>query len=193
MTIRRPPTRPGTLWTTLALLAGVQAGCGLSTSTLELKSYRDPYFPEHYQVEFADCVYRVAPGGDIHVVGHTERSEADAPADPLTQSLHVHIYWQPHPGKTHAESSTSDAVLRYVVATDSGVAVYSGTGFAYPKSRRDGRIEVRIESARLRLESQSGDVPDVLGDTRVTGRLIATNDPAQAAALVRESELLAAR
>ena len=175
----------------LVLPIAAQLGCRGPVSTVQFVSYKDAYFPETYRVVLPGCAYWIDAGHDIHVVGRADRPDSDGKG-PVRQYLHVCIYWKPHPGKTHADSSTSDALLRYVVAGDNGVAVYTGTGFAFPKEQRGGRLEVDIESARLRLESLSGDLPDVLGDAHVTGKLIVDKDPGKAAQLIRESELLAA-
>jgi hypothetical protein len=103
------------------------------------------------------------------------------------------MYWKPKPGKTYAESSTTNAVLRYVVASHDGVVTYGGTGFVYPKRGHDGRLRVSIESARLQLDSLDGEVPDFLGQASLTGKLVAADDAGSAARMVREMELLLAR
>ncbi len=176
----------------MVLPVAVSFGCKGPSSTVELVSYKDPSFPEPYLVEFAECAYRLAPGRDIHVAGRSE--ELDRDGTPLRQYLHVHIYWKPHPGKTHANATATNALLRYVVATADGVATYAGTGFAFPKKKKLGNeLQIEIESARLHLASQTGDLPDFLGQTTVAGTLSAMHDSGRATQLVREMELLAAR
>lgn len=166
-----------------AVLLVAWTGCAARSSTLRLESFKDPYFPEDVRVELSDCAYRVDSGGDIHVTGRAGRGA-------VQEFLHVQIYWRPHPGKTPAESTMLDALLQYVVASDQGAAVYSGTGFAYPRRPgSDGELQVDIEAARLELATRGGDLPDVLGPTRVTGTLHARHAPGQAVALVREAQL----
>jgi len=172
----------------MAALSFWLAGCG--SGGVELLSYKDPYFPEPYRFQPQECVYRIDPTGDIHVAG---RCVEEIDGGQTTQYLHIHIFWKPLPGKTHAEASTTDALLRYVVATDAGVASYRGTGFVFPKKKRGDRLEVTIESGRLRLESSSGSLGDFLGNTRLTGELMAEHEPAMTANFLREAELLAAR
>jgi hypothetical protein len=186
--LARQVRRPRIAGLLLALLAGLPLGCG--GSTLRLTSYRDPYFPETIRVDLASCAYRTEPGGGLHIAGRgTQITDQGA----TTQYLCIHIFWTPKPGKTPAEKTTTDALLRYVVATNTGVAVYTGTGFAYPEKTLSGDLNIALESGRLRLESRSGDLDDFLGSTEITGQLIARNDPPTAVTLIRETELLANR
>jgi hypothetical protein len=172
----------------LGLLAMLAGGCG-GGSMLRLVSYRDPYFPEHYHLNLANCAYRAEPGGDIEAVG---RAIQQTDQGTTTQYICIHIFWKPIPGKTFADSTMNDAVLRYVVSSGTGVAVYTGTGFAYPQPALGGGLDIALESGRLRLQSRSG-MEDLFGDTEITGRLKARDDPAAAVTLIREAELLAAR
>ena len=48
-------------------------------------------------------------------------------------------------------------------------------------------------AAALDCRQIEGDLPDLLGNTRLTGKLAATADPGLAAHLIREAELLAAQ
>lgn len=173
------------------VLLGALLGCHSGGARLKLTSFKDPYFPEEYTLELAQCVFRVAPGGDLHVAGRAETR--DAHGRPLTQFLHVHVYWQPQPGKTPADASATNALLRYVVAGADGVAVYAGTSFAFPKYVRGDRLRLTLEKGRLLPQTTSGDLPEFLGSTSLAGRLLADPDPGVAAQLVREMDLLAPR
>ena len=170
------------------LLVVFLSGC--RGSVVHLVSYKDPYFPEKFHVDFMHCAYRTQPGGGIQAVG---RAVENTSRGPTTQYLCVDIFWTPIPGKTPADSTTIDALLRYVVASDSGIVVYTGTGFAYPQAALDGSLDIALESGRLRLQSRNGDLEDLFGDTQITGQLKARHDPPAAATLIREAELLAAR
>lgn len=188
MRIDRPRYAGVVLSVSLALLAGAAAGC--HSSSFQIVSYKDPYFPEHYRTALTDCVYRTDPSGDVHAVGRATRATEQGTT---RQYLYIHMFWQPKPGKTPAEQSATDATFRYVVTTNTGATTYAGTGFVFPQQRAGGHLEIAIESARLHLESQRGEVGDVLGDSRLTGTLIARRDPPAAANLIREAELSAAR
>jgi hypothetical protein len=157
---------------------------------MQFTSFKDPFFPERRTVSFPNCDYRTGPTGDIFV---TARSSEEQSGHQQTQYLSVHVFWKPKPGKTWVESSTTDALLRYVVRDDGGAVVYTGTGFAYLKPTFGGGLEIRIESGRLRLESTSGELEDRLGDMRLTGTLVPRRDPTGTANLEREAELAAVR
>ena len=191
--ISRKPCRPALLCAAATVLPVLLLGCAGSTGTLELTSFKDPYLPETYQVEFTDCAYYTGPSGDYHIVGRATHSPEDNAGGEITQLMHVHLFWRPRPGKTFDNPSTVDATIRYAILTEQGAAIYCGTGFVYPKKRRmSDKLLVKIENARLRLEFQDGDTPDLLGNSRAAGELIAENNAALAVDLRRELDLRAA-
>lgn len=113
------------------------------------------------------------------------------PARDVAHYLSVRMFWRPQPGRTPANSTTMNVILRYVVAGPEGTLVYTGTGFAYPKGDAGETLRVALESGRLQLESRHGAMRDGLGNSRVTGKLIARHDRAEAASWLREAELKA--
>lgn len=181
------------------LLAGVICGtalvfggCQKPSATLTFVSYADPYFPERSTLTFRECTYRIDPGGDIHVVARRDTTEGE---DHLAvrEFLHVQVYWRPHPGKTPADPTMADALIRYAIATREGTAFYTGTGFVFPRTKPGRTLEIALESGRLRLVSTAGTLRDVLGETRVSGSLIARRDPGTTARFTHELEVVAAR
>ncbi|MEW6251833.1 MAG: hypothetical protein AB1716_14400 [Planctomycetota bacterium] len=194
-------TNPKLLLIVLAAAAGLAGNGGCQRAQIEFTSYRDPYFPEHFEVDFQDCVYRSAPAGDLLLVGHAHHSpkqRPDAEAPHIGQSgrtdhyLQVHMFWKPRPGKTFADASGTDAVITYVVTTEQGTLTYVGAGFVFPRPGR-GSVDFEVESGRLRLATRSGELSDVLGDTRLRGTLRAREDPAMTTHLSREAEVVALR
>jgi len=179
------------LFAACAALIG-SAGCYSSSATLTFISYADPYFPERTTLTFQDCAYRIDPGGDIHIAARRDTT-TDRERLAVREFLHVHLYWKPHPGKTPADPTMADAVIRYVIATPEGTALYTGTGFAFPRTRPGRQLEVALESGRLHLVSTTGTLTDALGETRVSGRLAARRDPGLAARFTHELEVIAAR
>lgn len=177
----------------LAALALAGPACHAPAGSLRFESYKDPFFPERYGLDIETCAYRTSASGDLHVACRTDSPAGNPTGQPLAQYLHVNIYWRPRPGWTYADPSTSDALVRYVVASARGALVYSGTGFAMTCERDDGGLELTLESARLRLESRRGELPDFLGHARVGGRLLARPDPGTTARIVREMELVGGR
>lgn len=172
----------------LAALAGCLAGC--AQGSVRFVSYKDPFFPEPYNVTFSDCAYWTDASGDIQAVG---RATQETDGGTVTQYLDVRLFWRPKPGKTFTNSTSTDATLRYTVVSAQSTATYVGTGFAFPKQKLGGVMELSIESGRLRLAAHTGEGPDLLGDTRVAGTLRAHPDAGAAANMIRDARLLAAR
>jgi hypothetical protein len=167
------------------------AGCGPPSSRLELRTYADPFFPETRPLTFENCVYQVDAGRDLHIAACTTVTGQGNPG-PTTQLLHVHLFWEPKPGRTPAESSGTDAVIRYALITPTGTAIYSGTGFVYPKRRFGPTVVAKIEAAALHLESLTGSIGEPLGDARLRGTLTARRDDLRAVDLIRQLDLHAA-
>lgn len=182
----------------LSLTAAIACGCAPRATTIDLVSYKDPYFPEPYYVKFDECVHRVGPGGDHFLIARATSKDADIP---VRHYFDVSVYWRPRPGKTPTHSSTMDAVLRYAVVTPSGCALYRGNGFVY--LRQDALTHAwigKLESGHLRLESSTGSLGaaattsapatvtphEILGDSRVSGQFVAKDDANRAVDLLRE-------
>ena len=177
----------------MPLLLSSLGGCGLPDSEVRLVSYKDREFPEPYTISFADCTYRTEPTGDYHIVARVMHDPDDADAGAITQYMHIHLFWKPRPGRTFVNRSTIDATLRYVIVTDAGTVEYSGTGFVFPKHpRRSDKLIAEIESARLKVSSLVGEPAEMLGDSRLSGVLVATFDPSRTLDLLHEMNLHAA-
>lgn len=183
------------LWLLLPALAAPAAlliGCRRPAGALKLTSYKDPYFPETYEVELTQCAYYVDPGGDYHIVGRATHTPQDGTGGTIAQLLHVHLFWRPRPGKTFDNPSAVDATIRYAIVTKQGAALYCGTGFVYPQMRRlSDDVLVKIEVARLRPEAQVGEPPELLGPARLSGKLVAAEDASLAVDLRRQLDLRA--
>lgn len=184
------PAGVGCALLTVWLAAAV--GCQQPASELELRSYKDPYFPEPYHLTLQNCVFRVDASGDRHIAARAFRATGESESGPITQFLHVHLFWQPKPGRTFANSTGVNALMRYVIVTPTGTAAYAGTGFVYPKGQRGETLTAEIESASLRLESQSGTPAEVLGDVRLHGTLVARRDEPATVDLIGELDRHAA-
>lgn len=176
MKSKRRPGRVAILLVSIALTAAVMLGCRAPAATLELTSYKDPYFPEHYQVMLADCAYRVDAGADYHIVGRALRESDDPQIGTIEQAIYLHLFWKPAPGKTFDNASSINAIVRYMVRTRRGCATYGGTAYVYVKNRRGNKLHVKVERAHLRLQAKSGDAPDLIGNTRLTGEFVAIED-----------------
>ncbi len=176
----------GARWACLVVAtAAMNAGC--HTAAVRFTSYADPFFPERRALGFPTCAYRTETGGDLLIAARALEGTGDQATEHF---LCAHVFWRPQPGKTFAEESMTDALLRYVVSDAAGTRVYTGTGFAYPEKTWLGGLKVQLESGRLRLESQTGDRADELGDMRLVGLLEPRRDAGAAANLARAAEVL---
>jgi len=191
MTTSLPIWRTTLLTLAATFVAAGSLGCRGPVSNLQLTSFKDPYFPEKEEVRLVGCAYRIDAGRDIVVAGRSEPRDLEG-LGPVTEYLQVRVFWKPHPGRTYADSSQCDALLRYIVASSAGTAVYTGTAFAYPAQKLGG-LDITLETARLQLESTSGEMTDLFGESRLSGTLVAESKPTNEAAVTREMELLTAR
>ncbi len=116
----------------------------------------------------------------------------DAPPAPqtdqfwLAQLLHINVFWLPHPGKTNAESTQTNATIEYCLLVGGQVISYQGAGFVYFKQSRDGQtITGRIESATLTPTGPLDQGLDLFGPSRIQGTFTARRDRRQVVALLR--------
>jgi hypothetical protein len=172
----------------VVVAAALNVGC--QSASVRFTSYADPFFPEHRALRFSTCAYRTEAGGDLLIAARMVDGAGDQAAEHF---LCAHVFWRPQPGRTFAEETMTDALLRYVVSDAAGTRVYAGTGFAYPKKTWLGGLTVQLESGRLRLESQTGDSVDELDDMRLVGLLEPTRDAGAASHLARAAEVLASK
>jgi hypothetical protein len=167
-------------------------GCKRPIGELELTAYKDPVSPQTFDVKLWEGAYYVEPGGDYHIVGRSVHQPAGgAGTGEITQLVHIHMFWRPRPGKTFANSSMIDAVLRYAIVTDQGAALYDGTACVFVKKTYGGKLKITLEGGRLQLSAQDGTAPEILGAARVEGELTAGPDSSLALQLRREIDLRA--
>jgi hypothetical protein len=120
---------PGGTVVAAGLVLLVAGGCTPQRSELRLALGAEPLPASVVELEFANCFYRATPGNDLYVVG--EVLSADADVEPFAAWLDLHVYWQPRPGRTPANPTQTNAIVRWVVQRQAEVLLYRGTGFAY--------------------------------------------------------------
>ncbi|TWT45477.1 hypothetical protein RAS1_19020 [Phycisphaerae bacterium RAS1] len=184
------PPRPALRATAgFALLLFLPLAACTPASRVQFTSYKDPYFPETFDVDFENCAYHYSPAGDLHIAAQRSWAPGERRADTVRQYIHVHVFWKPHPGRTFANASSDDALIEYAVVSRQGAAFYSGTGFLYPAKIKDGRLTCRLEQARIRLDSQIGAPPEDLGDARVKATFNARDDGNAAVDMFHDLEI----
>lgn len=171
----------------LVMLAGCRGG-----GSLHVTSLKDPYFPERYNVAFDECAVHVAPGGDLHFLARATQQPANAVVGPITQYLHIHMFWRPRPGRTFDNPTTQDSTVRFLITTPSGCALYEGTGFVYADVKKRGRdLRAALEQAGVRPVGATDGTLELLGEARLSADLRAARDSEQAVDMLRKFEQLA--
>ncbi len=183
------PVRAALLAAGLGVLLG--CGCRRSDTALRIDSYRNPSVPKTYRVRFAQTCYDRDAAGDLRFAAHTRSTLPDDPdAGRVDQYLWLRLTWVPIPGKTYDNPTAINCLIEYLIRTPTGQARYSGAGYAYPyRQRFSDAIRLSIERADLHLESRTGNVPDLLGNARLTGTLIARPDPATCTDIRRQMQI----
>jgi len=167
-------------------------GCTQHSSLLRLASYKDPYFPERFQMTPDECVFRRDPSGDVQIAGRASYVGPDGAR--IEQIFHIHVFWTPRPGKTFDNPTSTNATIQYLVETPGGTVVYSGAGFAYARKKRFRHdLYISVESGRLAPSFHRGEAPDLLAQTRITGELVAREDAARTVELRRDLSLKTGR
>ncbi len=172
----------------LALLA---AGCRRADPALRIVAHPQPDARRTYTVRFRDACYDHDAAGDLRFAAHSASDLPDGSrAGRVEQYLWIRLTWVPIPGKTYDNPTSINCLIEYLIRTPTGQARYVGNGFAYPyRQRFSDVIRLSIERAELRLDQRLGRVPDLLGNARLTGTLLARPDPARCTDLRRQMQI----
>lgn len=168
----------GVAWLAAGLLC-LAAGCVPAASRIQVYAFADDAAKvERYAVRFDECWFLKDESHDQHIVARAVTPAESPDEHAIEETLAIHLYWRPKPAKTHDNPDQSDATIHYVVRSGRGLAIYAGTGFVYTLKRwPNPNLQVQIERAHWRLLAAVGDAPRTLAPARITGLLIAANDP----------------
>ncbi len=194
-------TRQAIVFAAILVCAG---GCQSRNSSVEVYSLRSPNQPEVFTEAFSDGHFRLSSERTYEIVfkldpqllevPHPEtepHAEGDDSPDPppldlvwTSQILRIQILWQPHPGKSYAESTQTNASITYCLVNGENAISYEGAGFVFFKLSRDGRtMKGRIESASLRPTRYRGSPFDLFGPCRLKGEFTATHGSREVASV----------
>lgn len=165
-------------------------GCSTTPTRIEILSFKRVEEPVRYAETFDRSHYcRDAHGNWLIVMeippvwvegGRTASEDNPAPnrsSGWTSQLVHVEVFWVPHPGRTHAESTQTNAAITYHLVTPSGVLTYEGAGFVYFQPPRPGKPLVgQIESGSLLRAKDVTDANDLFGPCRLRGSFTARED-----------------
>lgn len=177
----------------LVLALVTLAGCAPKSQTVEIRSLKDPYFPETYEFEAARCFYRETLSGDAEIVAFGTRPP-NPEVDTREHWLQLQLFWKPNPARTPDDPTCVNALVTLVAQSPTGSLRYTGAGYVFITPPRHGQpLRARLEASHLQLESRGGELADALGPQRIVGELLAQPDAAAAIELRREAEIAGAR
>ncbi|NBX25039.1 MAG: hypothetical protein EBQ99_03150 [Planctomycetes bacterium] len=118
---------------------------------------------------------------------------SDIPADQLAgggklsgQVVNIQLLWDPKPGLTPLEPTTTNISIRLVVFAEGEVGVYGGGGFAWPRGKaEDGSMGLLLTGSNLSLVARTKGFVDLLSPAEMLGTVTARMDEAQSRALRR--------
>ena len=118
---------------------------------------------------------------------------SDIPADQLAaggklsgQVVNIQLLWDPKPGLTPLEPTTTNISIRLVVFAEGEVGVYGGGGFAWPRGKpEDGSMGLLLTGSNLSLVARTKGFVDLLSPAEMLGTVTAQMDDAQSRTLRR--------
>jgi hypothetical protein len=196
--------RPSSLVVRALLVAALlipAGGCRQIETRFDVLSFHNPDQPEQFTERFQvgsfsvdaqnnwDIVFEI-PASRIEVQRplYSTSSPASQPADeasrpvktettPMSQYVHIQVFWRPLPGTTYAESSQTNASILYCLITGNDAISYEGAGFVYFTQSYDKQtITGQIESATLVPVRTVGEPVDLFGPCRLQGFFVAHQD-----------------
>jgi hypothetical protein len=156
-----------------AALLGLHSGCAQQQklSSIEVSHFDAAGQPHVARQSFEQAYYRQDAGGQWQVALCTEAPSQTDPSQTIRQIVLIEGLWRPRPGKTLAEKSMTDALIRYALFNGPQATSYEGAGFvSFKHDSRTKELRGWIESGHLTRRRVRGDPVDVFGgQARVTG------------------------
>lgn len=173
-----------------AVACWIACACSATPSQIELLSFKQIEDPVRYAETFERSHYcRDAHGNWLIVMeippvwvesGASEAPSGLASANQsgwTSQLVQVEVFWVPYPGRTHAESTQTNAAITYHLVKPSSVVTYEGAGFVYFQPPKPGKpIIGRIESGSLLRAPDVSESADLFGPCRLRGTITAVED-----------------
>jgi hypothetical protein len=176
---------------TLLVGAILGSGCAVKTTNLQIESFKQTP-PQVYSEHFENGVFAIDPQNNWDLIFEVPSTwvpttQIAAASQPETvasdqgewssQVLHIKVFWTPRPGRTYAESTQTNAAIRYYLFLGKDVMCYDGAGFVYFRPPAKGKPFVgRLESASLNPVPTVSGAHDLFGPCRLTGDFVAAQD-----------------
>jgi hypothetical protein len=102
------------------------------------------------------------------------------------QVVNIQVLWEPKPGLTPIEPTTTNLSIRLVVFAEGEVGVYGGGGFAWLRgTAEDGDMGLLLTGSNLSLIARTKNFVDLLSPAEMLGTVQARLDDAKALAIRR--------
>ena len=102
------------------------------------------------------------------------------------QVVNIQVLWEPKPGLTPIEPTTTNLSIRLVVFAEGEVGVYGGGGFAWLRGTADdGDMGLLLTGSNLSLIARTKDFVDLLSPAEMLGTVQARLDDTKALAIRR--------
>ena len=164
-------------------------GCSRHVTSFQVESFKHPV-SQVYSEQFENGVYALNSHHNWDLVFEVPAawtpttqpasSQSAAVADQNTwysQLLHIKVFWTPEPGDTYAESTQTNAAIRYYLFMGTEIMTYEGAGFVYFHPPRQGeQFTGRIESASLHPAQKTSAANDLFGPCRLSGEFAANEN-----------------
>lgn len=173
----------------VVLLAAAFAGsgCAPSTTRLAIESFRDGATGSRVQESFDEAYFASDEHGRWEIVFRARRPSAVETGGELVEVVHVNVVWRAIPGMTAVEQSQTNATLCYALMDVDRAISYEGAGMVtFALDRTGNEMTGQIESGALNAGRVTGDAPDVLGKSLVSGTFTAKRDLARVAEMRTE-------
>lgn len=166
----------------LGLVVVLLVGCSQPQSEIEVL-VREPGAESRFVTLFERSVFREWADGDLTFAAHSPVATRGAGA--VQSWVYVHVYHRPVPGFGPAESQMTNARVHYTTQdAEGGRTLFSGTGYLFPKSARDGRLIGNLERSLL-----TADEPGDPRQLAIVGTFAAELDAGTTRAIVDEARI----
>ncbi len=173
------------------LVAGVLQGCytiqwpwskgtRLTTAGLAANPIKLPFEPKQ-------CVYTVEPAQTTFFLSDFTPDELAAGGDLTGQVINIQLLWEPRPGYTPLDPTTTNVSIRLLVFSNGEVGMYGGGGFAWPRGTAgETNMQLRMTGSNLSLIAKTKGFVDLLSPGEMLGSVDATFNE-QAAIVLRRT------
>ena len=156
------------------------AGTSLVTAGLAPNPIKLPFEPKQ-------CVYTVEPAQTTFFLSDFTPEELAAGGDLTGQVINIQLLWEPRPGYTPLDPTTTNVSIRLLVFSNGEVGMYGGGGFAWPRGTPgESNMELRMTGSNLSLIAKTKDFVDLLSPGEMLGSVDATFNE-QAAIVLRRT------